>query len=75
MTAPFSRHDAAPGALSAAAPSPEDGPAELDRLRKENALLRVERDILVRVAYGYANDMTMLLRHQNPCSPCGKPLP
>ena len=64
-----------PGAVSAAAPSPEDGPAELERLRNENALLRVERDILVRVASGYANDMAMLLRHQNPCPPRGKPFP
>jgi transposase len=29
---------------------------ELDRLRAENALLRAERDILLRVATGYALD-------------------
>lgn len=35
---------------------------ELAWLRKENALLRVERDILLRVASGYAMDHQLLVR-------------
>jgi hypothetical protein len=35
---------------------------ELSLLRKENALLRVERDILLRVASGYARDHQLLVR-------------
>ncbi len=37
-------------------PLTDDERAELLWLRKENTLLRVERDILLRVATGYAND-------------------
>ena len=37
-------------------PLTEDERSELVWLRKENTLLRVERDILLRVATGYAND-------------------
>ncbi len=37
-------------------PLTEDERSELLWLRKENTLLRVERDILLRVATGYAND-------------------
>jgi hypothetical protein len=38
-------------------PLTDDERAELAWLRAENALLRVERDILLRVATGYADDM------------------
>ena len=37
-------------------PLTEDERSELLWLRKENTLLRVERDILLRVATGYAKD-------------------
>jgi len=47
--------------LDEAAPQPGER-AELDRLRAENALLRVERDILLRVATGYALDAERVLR-------------
>ena len=40
-------------------PLTEDERSELVWLRKENTLLRVERDILLRVATGYANDAKM----------------
>lgn len=48
----------------AADPGPltEDERSELTWLRTENALLRVERDILVHVAAGYAEDMATSLR-------------
>jgi hypothetical protein len=36
--------------------------AELAWLRKENDFLRVQRDILVRVATGYAHDFDVVLR-------------
>ncbi|WP_116040454.1 hypothetical protein [Amycolatopsis palatopharyngis] len=41
--------------------------AELDWLRTENALLRTERDILVRVASGFADDanVTLLARRSH----------
>lgn len=42
----------------------EDERAELAFLRAENTLLRVERDILMRVASGYAADMTALTRRE-----------
>jgi len=42
-------------------PRPGDH-TELDRLRAENALLRAERDILLRVATGYALDAERALR-------------
>ena len=42
----------APGAALTA-----DERSELEWLRTENTLLRVERDILLRVAVGYAEDM------------------
>lgn len=44
----------------------EDERAELRRLRAENRLLRVERDILMRVASGYARDMEILLQRGTP---------
>jgi hypothetical protein len=41
--------------------------AELEWLRSENALLRTERDILVRVATGFAEDAdATLLRRRTP---------
>lgn len=41
--------------------------AELEWLRTENALLRAERDILVRVATGFAEDAdATLLRRRTP---------
>lgn len=43
------------------APLTEDERSELTWLRTENTLLRVERDILMRVASGYAMDMESLL--------------
>lgn len=48
----------------AADPGPltEDERSELIWLRTENALLRVERDILVHVASGYAEDVATSLR-------------
>ncbi|MGW6449825.1 hypothetical protein [Lentzea sp. NPDC055074] len=36
--------------------------AELARLRQENDFLRVQRDILLRVATGYAHDFEALSR-------------
>ena len=38
--------------------------AELAWLRKENDFLRVQRDILLRVASGYAHDFEAVLRGQ-----------
>ncbi|HEY8371291.1 MAG TPA: hypothetical protein VIL00_00970 [Pseudonocardiaceae bacterium] len=40
----------------------EDERAELAWLRSENALLRVQRDVLLRIASGYARDMDAMLR-------------
>ena len=42
--------------ITARSPLGEDERAELSWLRSENTLLRAERDILLRVATGYAND-------------------
>ncbi|MFB9907821.1 hypothetical protein [Allokutzneria oryzae] len=42
--------------------------SELMWLRAENTLLRVERDILLRVASGYAKDMDTLLKPPTPRS-------
>ncbi|MFD5830694.1 hypothetical protein [Lentzea sp. NPDC060358] len=39
--------------------------AELSRLRKENDFLRVQRDILLRVASGYARDFDAVLRRDS----------
>jgi hypothetical protein len=39
--------------------------AELAWLRKENDFLRVQRDILVRVATGYAHDFEAVLRRDD----------
>jgi hypothetical protein len=39
--------------------------AELAWLRKENDFLRVQRDILVRVASGYAHDFEAMLRRND----------
>lgn len=44
----------------------DDERAELAWLRTENTLLRVERDILMRVASGYAEDMAALMRRSGP---------
>lgn len=43
-------------ATTAGTPLGDDERAELTWLRSENRLLRVERDILLRVATGYATD-------------------
>ncbi|MGW4207486.1 hypothetical protein ACWEIJ_05810 [Lentzea sp. NPDC004789] len=43
-------------------PLTDDERAELAWLRKENDFLRVQRDILLRVATGYAHDVEALLR-------------
>ncbi|MET9224593.1 hypothetical protein [Lentzea sp. NPDC003310] len=43
-------------------PLTEDERTELVRLRKENDFLRVQRDILLGVASGYARDFEALLR-------------
>lgn len=40
----------------------DDERAELSWLRSENTLLRVQRDILLRVGTGYARDADALLR-------------
>ncbi|HEY3472319.1 MAG TPA: hypothetical protein VGL47_44785 [Amycolatopsis sp.] len=52
--------------MTAESPLPPDPDAgtELAWLRKENALLRVERDMLMRVAAGYASDMALLRRRE-----------
>jgi hypothetical protein len=39
--------------------------AELAWLRKENDFLRVQRDILMRVATGYAHDFEAVLRRND----------
>ena len=39
--------------------------AELAWLRKENDFLRVQRDILMRVATGYAHDFEAVLRRDD----------
>ncbi|MCX2951573.1 hypothetical protein [Lentzea sp. NEAU-D7] len=39
--------------------------AELAWLRKENDFLRVQRDILMRVAAGYAHDFEAVLRRND----------
>lgn len=44
----------------------DDERAELDWLRAENTFLRVQRDVLARVATGYARDMEALLRRGAP---------
>ncbi|SFB49731.1 hypothetical protein SAMN05216266_11491 [Amycolatopsis marina] len=48
-------------------PLDRDERAELEWLRTENALLRTERDILVRVASGFADDAnaTLLARRSH----------
>lgn len=43
-------------------PLTDDERAELAWLRTENDLLRVQRDILLRVATGYAHDVEAMLR-------------
>ena len=50
------------------APLTKDERSELTWLRAENELLRVERDILIRVATGYVKDMDFLLRRREPPS-------
>jgi hypothetical protein len=55
--------------MTARTPGPpltEDERAELTWLRAENDLLRVERDILLRVASGYARDTDTARRHTHP---------
>ncbi len=47
-------------------PLTEDERTELLWLRKENTLLRVERDILLRVATGYANDAATDAKTETP---------
>ena len=44
------------------APLTGDERAELEWLRTENDFLRVQRDILLRVATGYAHDVEAMLR-------------
>ncbi|MCP2163471.1 hypothetical protein [Goodfellowiella coeruleoviolacea] len=56
------------GDVVPAAALTDDERAELAWLRTENNLLRVERDILLRVATGYAKDMDHLLRRSAPRS-------
>ena len=60
MTAP------AHGPADDEAPLTPDERAELVWLRTENTLLRVERDILLRVASGYARDMHSDSHHRTP---------
>ncbi|MEV0676464.1 hypothetical protein AB0I60_08060 [Actinosynnema sp. NPDC050436] len=43
-----------------------DERAELAWLRSENTFLRAQRDVLVRIATGYADDMDALLRRRGP---------
>jgi hypothetical protein len=43
-------------------PLTDDERAELTWLRTENDFLRVQRDILLRVATGYAHDVETMLR-------------
>jgi hypothetical protein len=43
-------------------PLTDDERAELAWLRRENDFLRVQRDILLRVATGYAHDVEAMLR-------------
>lgn len=43
-------------------PLTDDERAELAWLRTENDFLRVQRDILLRVATGYAHDVEAMLR-------------
>ncbi|MEU4804610.1 hypothetical protein [Actinosynnema sp. NPDC023587] len=45
-----------------------DERAELTWLRSENTFLRAQRDVLVRIATGYAHDMDALLRRRGPMS-------
>ncbi|SDO67711.1 hypothetical protein [Lentzea jiangxiensis] len=47
-------------------PLTDDERAELARLRKENDFLRVQRDILLRVASDYAHDFEAVLRRDDP---------
>ncbi len=47
------------------APLTDDERAELLWLRTENEFLRVQRDILMRVATGYAQDVETMLRRIN----------
>ncbi|SFW85586.1 hypothetical protein [Amycolatopsis australiensis] len=47
----------------------EEPDDDLAWLRKENALLRVERDMLMRVAAGYARDVARLRGQERP-GPC-----
>lgn len=42
-----------------------DERTELEWLRTENDFLRVQRDILLRVATGYAHDVETMLRRNN----------
>jgi hypothetical protein len=73
MTTPAAADDPRPDPLVggqdvATEPLAEDERSELMWLRTENTLLRVERDILIRVASGYAMDMDPLLRQRTPGS-------
>ena len=51
--------------MAADPPLTDDERAELAWLRKENDFLRVQRDILVRVATGYAHDFEAVLRRED----------
>ena len=46
-------------------PLTDDERAELAWLRRENDFLRVQRDILLRVATGYAHDVETMLRRRH----------
>ncbi|WP_156213132.1 hypothetical protein [Lentzea aerocolonigenes] len=46
-------------------PLTEDERTELEWLRTENDFLRVQRDILLRVATGYAHDVETMLRRRH----------
>ncbi|GHH38606.1 hypothetical protein [Lentzea cavernae] len=48
--------------MTAEPPLTGDERAELTWLRQENDFLRVQRDILLRVASGYAHDFEAVLR-------------
>ncbi|GAA1315571.1 hypothetical protein [Saccharothrix xinjiangensis] len=42
---------------------------ELTWLRAENAFLRVQRDVLTRIADGYAHDVEVILGRRRPSEP------
>ncbi|WNV85188.1 hypothetical protein [Umezawaea sp. Da 62-37] len=60
--------DTAESAEHGGTPLAAEERAELDWLRTENAFLRVQRDVLTRIATGYAHDVEVFLGRRAPAT-------